>query len=1557
MATLETVLLQRVEEQLGMPSGSLSETEAAKSAFESVLAEDLTSKDSLVLQQCEGTAEDRLDRLMEERLQRALDRLLKAVLPDGIAPPIRVHLQRLKSGDHEPGGHEFDSPSHRVMIAIGDEAGSERQRSASTFFEPFDEEEPERTDGTFFEPFEEEAVDRSEVSRPAPTESGSRASTVPLDADLGAMERRLSILVEREQRDSAGLWEGTSRSGLEVGDLLGGKYRILRLLGSGGFGAVFEARDESLGSRVAIKYLNARSASADRASLREEARRVTRLNHPNIVDWKAFDEREDGSYYFVMELLEGEPLDQVLTREGRFEPARASRLMLQVLGALRAAHHIGPRQSILHLDLKPQNVILVPGRTAEDEKVKVIDFGIGQYFGTSHDDADGPLPSDATGELDLRADEGDSLLFSGGRASISAGSIERTGPGGIRLCNSCTPQYASPEQCTHLRPMGDVPVPLDGRSDVYSFGVMFFELLAGELPYQSPKNPIDWLRVHREDAPKSFGECGVRVPRPLIQFIDKCIAKDRDQRWADSAEAYAALSDIVHPPVWKAIAKVTVPLLIIVLALVWFFWPDAELPRLDLFSRAEAAGAEEQVVDRLFVGPTRSSVPLHLRGYEAPSGSVPRLVEETRAEAPALSGWTVSWTGADSLRLDVPPIEDRLQKTVYLEVAQPDGTRRYSEGFVLTGLGPGAWSIDSVAVEEMDGRALDPRNQSLRVVLRGRAEDLSGVRVTCDGRGCEGALTSSDAEHTTYSVPLGELRLSPGTRALEIIATDATGREATLTQTLEVHTTPLAIERLALNGPSQGGIYLLYEMSRPRLELSLNRRADVSWTVMDGGVELAGGLVPSFAGGPLEIDADLVSLKGGQAYQAVLQVTATEAPYVLHADAGRGRATARLEYRLSLQAPSLTAGLVLDDGAWAPLTAEVPTFTAQRRCRFRLSRDNDVPVLAELSLFTRDPEQPLRVFPPVTLTGPRIADDEVLDVELPHDGSFELRATVFQYDAETRERSDEAVFSRALPIVVDTTPPRLELEGLGTDTLLTANVPGALLTVSAAESPKTDPADRISLDWSLSPDVPGFALEELPESIRSGESMEVPVSIAELGAELEIDGPYRLMVEGRDRSGNTSEAVAATWTVARSGPVLALERPEVGLGDWLSVGGAWLVRLRATDLNGVQSATCRVTRGSSEWLEVELKSRDRSEGTTIWEGSVVFPPEWSESEVVVQVQAMDTHGNSSRELEQRFTLPVIVTHVPEIIRGRADRGRMRLVRGNESVHFTFGGRNDDVENDLFARSGLGVYNAGSLMRSWHIEYPAGSIADFYLDEHEVTGAELTRFLREGYADASHWPAGASPPGAERLRELEARFAAAPDLPATGVDWEEASAYASWAGKRLPTFVEWEYAVRAGAEYRPYAAYRSSAERPEINVAAGASGGSAWPSGRGGDVSAAGIRNLSGNVSEWTASPCYFQSGIVSSGVAEESPVIHARKHRLELLDSSRFEGASTCRDYWVVGGSYRTQSFDFSKATRGKRTMRRDDVGFRCAVSAERVLRGLESESPSSRQFEAAGEE
>jgi hypothetical protein len=215
------------------------------------------------------------------------------------------------------------------------------------------------------------------------------------------------------------------------------KYRIEQVLGRGGMGAVYRARDMRLDRLVAVKVVRPELLDDQdaRRRFRREAQLVARLQHPGIVSIFDFGTLAGGGAYLVMELVRGEDLRRVLHREGRLEPARAVRILAAVCAAIEAAHQEG----ILHRDLKPENILLPGG----DVEAKVLDFGVAKLVSDPHRGSEEPAETQA--------------------ALTMAGSIVGT------------PAYMAPEQLSAST--------LDPRTDVFALGVIAYEMLCGDLPF------------------------------------------------------------------------------------------------------------------------------------------------------------------------------------------------------------------------------------------------------------------------------------------------------------------------------------------------------------------------------------------------------------------------------------------------------------------------------------------------------------------------------------------------------------------------------------------------------------------------------------------------------------------------------------------------------------------------------------------------------------------------------------------------------------------------------------------------------------------------------------------------------------------------------------------------------------------------------------------------------------------------------------------------------------------------------------------------------------------
>ncbi len=272
-----------------------------------------------------------------------------------------------------------------------------------------------------------------------------------------------------------------------LGTCIAGKYDVVRLLGEGGFGAVYVAIQRPVGREVALKTI--RTQHAGNTELRQrfyrEARVVASLTNEATVTLFDYGETEDGLLYMVLELVRGRPLSVVLREQRPVPPERAARLMLPVLAALSEAHAAG----LVHRDLKPDNVMVLTD-TFGQEKVKVLDFGIAKV-----------LESDV-----------DSLNT---RTGMVLG----------------TPAYMSPEQAFG-RGVGP-------PSDLYAVGVMLYEMLAGVLPFRAP-SAFEILTQHTTvPVPPLPSERD--VPPALAALVYRTLAKTPESRWPDARAMAMAL--------------------------------------------------------------------------------------------------------------------------------------------------------------------------------------------------------------------------------------------------------------------------------------------------------------------------------------------------------------------------------------------------------------------------------------------------------------------------------------------------------------------------------------------------------------------------------------------------------------------------------------------------------------------------------------------------------------------------------------------------------------------------------------------------------------------------------------------------------------------------------------------------------------------------------------------------------------------------------------------------------------------------------------------------------
>ena len=262
---------------------------------------------------------------------------------------------------------------------------------------------------------------------------------------------------------------------LTPGTALGARYEIIRLLGQGGMGAVYQAYDRELERQVALKVIRSDMAANPEILKRfkQELILARQITHKNVI--RIFDLGEaEGLKFITMEYIEGEDLHSILHRKKKLAPAEAANIMAQVCRALEAAHAEG----VIHRDLKPQNIMLDKNGTAY-----VMDFGIAR--------------------------------------SMIASGMTQTGA----LIG--TPDYMSPEQAKGLK--------VDARSDLFTAGIIFYEMLGGQTPFDADTTMAKlWKRTNEPARPLS--EIDNTIPQPLTDIVRKCLEIDPEKRFASATE-------------------------------------------------------------------------------------------------------------------------------------------------------------------------------------------------------------------------------------------------------------------------------------------------------------------------------------------------------------------------------------------------------------------------------------------------------------------------------------------------------------------------------------------------------------------------------------------------------------------------------------------------------------------------------------------------------------------------------------------------------------------------------------------------------------------------------------------------------------------------------------------------------------------------------------------------------------------------------------------------------------------------------------------------------------
>jgi serine/threonine protein kinase/HEAT repeat protein len=358
------------------------------------------------------------------------------------------------------------------------------------------------------------ALPSGEATAPTLTDPGRPESPTPRLPDLAALAARLCDPeparrptlpdLAAELRRLAATPAALSPSGLRPGVTVG-TYRLLRPIGAGGMGVVFEAAHLRLSRRAAVKVLRPEITADPKMVSRffTEAQSVNVAHHPGIVDTFEFGQLDDGTVYIVMELLTGESLKDRLERHGGRLGLRALSLLRQVASTLSAVHARG----IVHRDLKPENLMIVPDpEVPGGERVKILDFGLAKMLAASVSTS----PS----------------MMQAAVAPSHAGQALGT------------PTYMAPEQCRDAATVND-------RADVYSLGVILYRALAGRPPFVA-NTFAELAAQHLYVPPPPLREIDPALPPRLTDLCAAMLAKDPQAR-PDMAHVAAELAAVLTP--------------------------------------------------------------------------------------------------------------------------------------------------------------------------------------------------------------------------------------------------------------------------------------------------------------------------------------------------------------------------------------------------------------------------------------------------------------------------------------------------------------------------------------------------------------------------------------------------------------------------------------------------------------------------------------------------------------------------------------------------------------------------------------------------------------------------------------------------------------------------------------------------------------------------------------------------------------------------------------------------------------------------------------------------
>ena len=1439
----------------------------------------------------------------------------------------------------------------------------------------------------------------------------------------------------------------SSRGQELIGEVLDGKYRVDTFLGRGGFGSVYKGIELSTNAPVAIKVMHPAVAMRNRASrhFTAEAQRLTKLTHPGVVQWKTYSPKEDGVSYLVMEFVDGVELGEVLEKEGQLSMEEAAPIMLQILDALRAAHSLPGGEVLLHLDLKPGNVLLANRDDDGPTAVKLIDFGIGQY----------------SGDRDL---EDASMAKASGAGSSSSGPHDQrgtfgveAGPGmgatAVRRAVGGTALYASPEQCRHLRRDSDIQ-DLDTRSDLYSFGVMAYKMLTGEYPYEAFDGIEDSLRsglskgeayleafrIHNEQAPRPLRQVKPDLNRRLAALIDQCLAKDPNQRFEDTAQAYAAFAEVLEPKP-KALGWMAAGL--IGLGFAGVAWALA-------FSRSDGLATAEVMVE-VAPGDTRSvtevtegqplvASPDAGPRFQAPGTdavwpddlSLVSIDPESLDPLAPIEGFTFDEVGGARDWVQIKTADTAMASTK-VALTWDNGQER-SASFWLRLVNRIPWGAAPQALE----LSLDDQSEATISLLE---ERVPGVLVV-EGTGPVLGL---------HPGPLGEW-IRPG--GLQVLL----GERSFGMEPAEDG------ERFVVR---LGSTYLLDSQAKGPLDLRFRAQAidgheyELPWrghmqvvSAMADIVGLRVDLVDRQSGEVLQSAHALGSADEAQTTFRIVRSarlvdrSAAELALRFSVDVDHAEAPYKLFLNQGMQtlAHVMGAGTTPNPLDWLlPASADEEPFerllqiqidqesqvrAADRAPRdpwdFRLVYDPDS-VTIEASLVQGENEWPLNFF------DGQVGDEQGVEdlTVLPAEADLNVRCKGTSLIVVERRSGGRSVTSYAIqnedavPVPLPVADLAADLEG-GQGVELDVRVwsvheldsshdlmrlrselqrhpaheswtpPEGLERPHAHFRARLQGAGEIqllatleeteaALPWGNETQPEAVALDDLQVRIEAlavlGDAyISLVEEISDAGTLVKAsDGSYlftapkewdedqggprrQLCMEVRDDL-RRGERFILNLAFSSRGPSIQLNEPSRHVPWKVDAMGDLGLLVELEDANEVIQAEAQLRfEGDSEPQIVELEHL----GGADWGGKFFADDSRSRQVAHLMVVAKDSAGVSANSPEWKIDVGRITPVYDALVNGE------HLERTDETVPLS-----DMVLLSVPAESQYRFrdLSEASVRRSIHMlqgaevdwfrnatnvkDYPtmvendSAGFGDqtlnmerdrsFYLEQHEVSVDQYCAFLR---ATAAHYGAGPGwhgepPHGRRTFKAALAFFEKFPGTnPVTGVNWYEAAAYAHWADRRLPTWWEWEFAVRGGS---------SKARNFALQQPYGERGHYAWIDARSVQpvitpatpLSPEGLAHLCGNASEWTSTRNVKRGAKAGSPTAWLLPTLPQQaRDSFAVVGGNINCGTRPIHDYlavnWVRPGS-RGCSLNQDGAPNGTDPL----IGFRCAVDASKVRKRI----------------